>query len=180
MQRIILAEKVADVPTLLQFDLNTGTELARIRIAGELDPSTPAIPTGIAYSGDTKSVAILFEHNGSALLLRYATDTGAKQLETVYPMGPWEGASAPQFTGNTIAWLDSSDYLLVDGKGFIDLRTGAHLKGMDLNILNVIEQRLLDNNRIELLSGDPNNKQLTILTIDKEKLDSLSPSDAPR
>jgi hypothetical protein len=179
MQRLIIAEKAGDTPTLLQFDLNTGVELPRIKIAGVLDPSMPAIPTGLTYSGDAKSVAILFEHNGSALLLNYDTETGTKKLEAVYPVGPLDGAAQPQFTGNTIAWLDPSGFLLVDGKGFIDLHTGTHLKGSDLTVSNVIAQRVMDDDRIELICGDAGNTQITVVTIDRSKLESLAP-DATR
>jgi hypothetical protein len=178
-QRLAVVGRSDDrTPTLAQYDLNTGKPTSSIPIA-EIDQAQPVQPTGLAYSADGKRLALLFEHDASALLLIYDADTGKKISEFDYPAFAF---AAPQhYVGSSLIWLDPSSALLLYGQGVIDTTDGSVLGGankIQLMIDNVVGQRLLANDQLELLTND---NHISIATLDRAKLQSLlhSPATQP-
>jgi len=175
-QRLAIVGVVDKTPTLAQYDLSTGKTSSTIPIA-EIDPSQPVKPTGLAYSSDGKRLALLFENNGSALLLVYDADSGKKLSEFDYPAFPFSGGQSPnQFLGSAIIWLDPSPCWLVYGQGIIDAQDGSVVGGankVQLMVDNVVGQRLMSDDRLELMTVDNNVKHISIATLDRAKLQSL-------
>ncbi len=153
VHRLVVAASTADSPALVQFDLTTGRKLAPIKVA-EIDPSLAQSLAGLAYSNDGTRLATLFEHNEYVLLLTYDATTGAKLSDFTFPDGPLNGAAHATLDGGALIWLDPAPYLLVYGQGFIDCKTGEHLKSADLGLGTVLGQRALDGHRVEFLGID--------------------------
>jgi hypothetical protein len=173
-QRLIVVSKIGDAPALLQYDLARGVALPPIKIR-EIDPSFAAAPTGMAYSNDGKHLAVLYEHGGGAVVLSYDANTETKPQEFDYPSDPFDSAQGDEFTGNAIAWLDPSPFWTIRGRGLVDAQAGIHLKAADFNVPHVIGQRVLDGDRIELITAGNNAKQITVVTFDRLQLQSPSP-----
>jgi hypothetical protein len=163
-----------DTPTLLQFDLLTGKRLPSIKIT-EVDPSQAGTLTGLAYSNDGTKLATLFEHNESALLLGYDATGGHKFAEHVYPDGPLDGASHSQPDSGAIAWLDPSPLWLLYGQGFINSKTGAHVKSADLGLGTIVNQRVLDGHRVQLLVVDNGGRQVNVVDLSPTADDATQP-----
>jgi hypothetical protein len=165
-----------NTPALAQYDLTTGKTASSVPIT-EIDPKVPVKPTGFAYSADGKRLALLFENNGSALLLVYDADSGKKLSEFDYPAFPFSGGqSSNEFIGSAIIWLDPSPCWLVYGQGIIDAEDGSVVGGankIQLMVDNVVGQRLLSDDRLELMTVDNGIKHISIATLDRAKLQSL-------
>ena len=160
-------------PTLAQFNLTTGNSFSTVPIS-EIDSKAPVKPTGLAYSADGKRLAILFEHDASALLLVYDANTGKKLSEFDYPDFPFAGGPQhDKFQGSALIWLDPSDCWLLYGQGVIDANDGSVLgdpNKLQLMVDNVVGQRVLSDDRLELLTAD---NHISIATLDRAKLQSL-------
>jgi hypothetical protein len=182
-QRLAVVGRSADgTPTIAQFDLTTGTPASTTPIA-EIDAKSSVNPTGLAYSADGKKLAILFENSASALILIYDTDSGKKTSEFDYPAFPFTLPQSVQFQGSALVWLDPSPALLLYGEGAIDTYDGTVAGGPNMRLMveNVVGQRVLANDQLELLTGDNNNRHISIATLDRAKLQSLlhGPSTQP-
>jgi hypothetical protein len=169
--RLVAVVKKKGIPTLLQIDLTTGKSLGEIPVA-EIDPSLSASPTGLAYSNDGINLAALFENGGSALLLSYNANTSKKISNFVYPAGPLEGATHGPFQGSSICWMDPIPCWLVYGQGVISTQTGSHLRSADLNLASPFGQRFTEDDRMELVTPIATGKRLTILKVDRTKLEA--------
>jgi hypothetical protein len=168
-KRLVSAVKIDGTIGLLQTDLTNGSSLGTIKVV-EIDPAMSGCPTGLAFSNDGANLAALFENAGSALLLSYEATTGKKIANFVYPAGPLDAASPDQFQGSSICWLDPAPWWLVYGQGVLSTETGAHLKTADLNLPDVNAQRFVEGDRVQLLTNTPAGKHLSMLEIDRAKL----------
>ncbi len=170
-RRLAAATRIDDVPALVQYDLLTGKSLPTIKVK-ELDPGLSGYPTGLAYSNDGLSLAALFENNGSALMLAYDSTTGKRTSNFVYPAGPLEGQQHGEFKNSAILWLDPSPFWLVYGQGIISTQTGMHIKPADLELRDPCSQRMLDDDRIQIITNSAGTKRVTVLKLDRGKLEA--------
>lgn len=122
-------------PTLLFYNLETGKQLDNTTEI-TLDAQWPVTPTGMAFSNDSKKLAILFEQSGNALMLAYELDPATGQArrvaEYVFPAGPLPGRDLRSFNGNALAWLPGDTAWLVYGQGLFSVATGQPLPELGL------------------------------------------------
>jgi hypothetical protein len=168
--RMVIATKIGAMPTLEQFDLNTGHDLLNKIKVEEIDPTLAIAPTGLTYSNDGKRLAVMFEHERSALLLVFDANKGTKLCEFVYPDQPFP-ISRDIFTGNALAALDPLPCWALYGQGIIDAEGGSLLG--QLQIDHVISQRSLSGNRLELITAASVGQQVTVVTLDGQKIADL-------
>ena len=169
--RLVAATRTDDAITLMQFDLLTSRSLPAIAVK-ELDPGLCGCPTGLAYSNDGQNLAVLFENGGSALLLAYDSTTGKRTSNFVYPSGPLDGEQHGDFHGSSLIWLDPSPFWLVYGQGIISTQTGMHIRSADLNQREPSMQRMLDDDRIQIITGPGGSRHVNIMKLDRTKLES--------
>ena len=171
-RRLAVAFDRSGVPTVVQFDLNTGDPIASpINLA--VDSGVAVTPTGFAYTPDGKRLGILFEHEGNAALLSYDAATGGDPAELDFPApnGIAPKATRTAFKGNALASLDANAWV-VYGQRVIDAHTGDVIAPLPVD--NVIDQRVLTGGRIALLSAGAGGATVVqIATVDPAKYHQL-------
>jgi hypothetical protein len=172
--RLVAAGKVGTTPTLVQFDLQSGKELKPIEIH-DIDPKAPVTPTGMSYSPDGKQLAVMFDDKGRGLVLVYDSENGGK-TPFIFPAWPVSHNQFDERT-NAISWLGKMPFWLVYGHALMRTDNG-NVVG-DLGIPNVLQQRVLDGDRVELMTGQASSPHLAVVTINKDKLLPTSAPAAP-
>ncbi|HSV15084.1 MAG TPA: hypothetical protein VLI90_12570, partial [Tepidisphaeraceae bacterium] len=175
-QRLLVASKVKGIPTLIQYDLNDGQPILYTKIV-DLDPALPVDARGLAYSNDGKRMAIYIENPEGALLVSYDSDGSQKPVSLVYPDGPTPGVAHDNFADNALTSLDPSPCWLIYGDAVIDAKTNDVLA--NLGVKNVIANRVLDNDHVELVTSDGSKVQVKVATIDRSKLQALTATPTP-
>src|SRR5205814_6815820 len=126
-------------------------------------------------------LGVYIEHEGSGLLISYDADGASKPVDLVYTDGPIPGIAHDNFApGNALASLDPSPCWLIYGDAVIDAHTNDVLA--NIGVKNVVAQRVLDGDRVELITADTANQlRATIATLDRTKLQNLAnpPSTQP-
>jgi hypothetical protein len=172
-QRLLVASRVRDIPTLVQYDLNTGSAILYTKVS-DLDPMLPVDPRGLAYSNDGKRMAVYFEDkSGAGLLVGFDTNGSQTPVSLTYPQGPTIIPHiTDSFEANALASLDPSPLWLLYGDAVIDAKTNDVLANLGINKL--VAQRHLDDDRLQLITSEGGGQmQLKVATIDRAKVQAL-------
>ncbi len=180
-QRLAVATQRDGVPIVAQIDLTTGQSVGTT-INLDIDHNVPVSPTGFTYTADGRRIGILFEHEGNAALLSYDANTGSDPNEQDFPApaGIVPKAARTAFKGNALASFDA-DAWVAYGDRLIDAHTSEVIA--PLSVAGVVDQRVMQNGRIELLTSPPGSPPLVqVVTVDTAKYRQLvhgSPTTKP-
>lgn len=134
-------------PQVFLYDLN-GVRAVRKLAITSLDPSQYTTPTGLAFSGTEKRLAVLIEREGNGLLLDWDMQQNYRLMHTLqFPNGPVAGRANQVESVSSFEWIPGMEAYLMYGQSIFDAITGKHIG--DLGVPNVHSARFTDENNPE-------------------------------
>jgi WD40 repeat protein len=161
-------------PTLYLYDVSGGAG-SQVKSKLPIAPlKTPGAvrPTGMAFSPDNSRLAMLFEENGTGLLVIYSISNRglSQQSSRVFPPMP---VSAPMsWDGSSITWV-GKNALLLYGQLIIDATTGE--SAGNTGISAITSQRFTPPDMLQLTFRDSSGQQrIALLKLDIKQIDELT------
>ena len=124
-------------------------------------------PTGIAFSPDSKKVAVLFEHDAEGFLVGWDVEAKQRIKDTVCPL-PTARALVQMGGGRrSLDWL-TDDVWLVHGTTLLQAGTGAVIGSLTDDVIT--GQQLADDHTFYLTYRDSGSTRLAAVSFDPNKL----------
>jgi hypothetical protein len=163
-------------PSILLYDLQKGSQIAKTEIGG-FDARFPVSPTGMAFSFDSRKLAVLFEQGGNGLIKLYQIEptSGAIQYSTehFYPAGPLPGRDLHAFTGNALSWTPDGSAWLLYGQGLFSSSSGKWLQEIEISGVERARMQLPDS-AVLVAPAPPIPHQLTVFQFDLPKVSAMA------